>query len=194
MKIHSVQYVKAAARREDGPSDGLPEIAMIGRSNVGKSSLINFLLGRKKAAYVSKTPGKTQLIHFFLINRSFYLVDLPGYGYARTPKEMRKGWGKMIESYLTKRETLRAVALLIDLRRVDSPLDHQMKAWLFHHGIDTLFIATKADKITKNKRAAQLEAIKQAFGLSGIITTSSLNKEGREAAWQGIGRIAAKGG
>jgi len=147
MKIHSVEYLKAAPRWEEGPQDRLPEIAMIGRSNVGKSSLINFLLGRKKAAYVSKTPGKTQLIQFFLINRSFYLVDLPGYGYARTPKKMRKSWGKMVDEYLIKRDTLRAVTLLIDIRRPDSPLDLQMQEWLSFHKIQTLFIATKGDKI-----------------------------------------------
>ena len=193
MKIRSVEYVKAAPRWEEGPRDALPEVAMIGRSNVGKSSLINFLLGRKKAAYVSKTPGKTQLIQFFLINRAFYLVDLPGYGYARTPKAMQKGWGKMIDAYLTKRETLQAVVLLIDIRRCDSPLDIQMKAWLRHHQIRTFFVATKGDKIGKGKRAAQVDAVKRSFGIDDLVVTSTLKKEGKEAVWKGIGEMISEG-
>lgn len=193
MKIHSVEYVKATPHWEEGPRDALPEIAMTGRSNVGKSSLINFLLGRKKAAYVSKTPGKTQLIQFFLINRAFFLVDLPGYGYARKPKEMQKGWGKMIDAYLTRRKTLRAVALLIDIRRLDSPLDIQMSKWLGYHQIRTLFIATKGDKIARRKRTAQVDALKRAFGIPDLVVTSTLKKEGKEAAWERIGRMISEG-
>lgn len=186
MKIRSVEYVKASTRWDDGPRDGLPEIAMIGRSNVGKSSLINFLLNRRKAAYVSKTPGKTQLIQFFLINRSFYLVDLPGYGYARTSKVTQKSWGPMIENYLLKREALKGVSLLIDIRHPGSPLDTQMANWLDQHQLHTLFIATKGDKLKQGKRRLQADLIKQTFNLSSLIQTSSAKKQGRDAVWQGI--------
>lgn len=186
MKIKSVEYIKASTRWDDGPTDGLPEIAMIGRSNVGKSSLINFLLNKKKAAYVSKTPGKTQLIHFFLINRSFYLVDLPGYGYARTPKNTRKSWGPMIENYLLKRETLAAVSLLIDIRHPGSPLDMQMADWLEQHQLHTLFIATKGDKLKLGKRRLQASALKRIFNASDLIQTSSAKKQGKDAVWKSI--------
>lgn len=186
MKIKSVEYIKASTRWDDGPTDGLPEIAVIGRSNVGKSSLINFLLNKKKAAYVSKTPGKTQLIHFFLINRSFYLVDLPGYGYARTPKNTRKSWGPMIENYLLKRETLAAVSLLIDIRHPGSPLDMQMADWLEQHQLHTLFIATKGDKLKLGKRRLQAGALKRIFNASDLIQTSSTKKQGKDAVWKSI--------
>ncbi len=186
MKIKSVEYIKASTRWDDGPTDGLPEIAMLGRSNVGKSSLINFLLNRKKAAYVSKTPGKTQLIQFFLINRAFYLVDLPGYGYARTPKTTRKSWGAMIENYLLKRETLAGVSLLIDIRHPGSPLDLRMTDWLNQHRLRTLFIATKGDKLKLGKRRLQAAAIKGIFNTSDLIQTSSAKKQGRDAVWKGI--------
>lgn len=186
MKIKSVEYIKASTRWDDGPTDALPEIAMIGRSNVGKSSLINFLLNRKKAAYVSKTPGKTQLIQFFLINQSFYLVDLPGYGYARTPKTTKKSWGPMIENYLLKRETLAGVSLLIDIRHPGSPLDLQMAAWLRQHQLRTLFIATKGDKLKLGKRRLQAAEIKNIFDTSNLIQTSSAKKQGRDAVWKGI--------
>jgi len=189
MKIVSVDYIKGVPSWDQGPLDALPEVAMLGRSNVGKSSLINFLLGRKKSAYVSRTPGKTQLIHFFLINRAFYLVDLPGYGYARTPRATREGWGPMITSYLLKRQSLSAVALLIDMRRPDSPLDSEMTQWLNGHQIATLVFATKADKITMGKRKAQVDAIKRAYGIPALIVTSALKKEGREEAWREIEKI-----
>ncbi len=188
MKITSVEYIKAATRWEDGPRDGLPEVAMIGRSNVGKSSLINLLLGRKMA-YVAKTPGKTQLIQFFLINKTFYLVDLPGYGYAKLSKKTRQIWGPMVDSYMTKRETLRAVGLLIDIRRSDSHLDSQMKAWLDHHQIRTFFIATKGDKVVRGKRRAHTDAIISAYGITDLIVTSVLKKEGRGDVWKGIEKM-----
>lgn len=189
MKIISVEYIKASHRWDEGPRDRLPEFAMIGRSNVGKSSLINFLLGRKKAAYVSKTPGKTQLIHFFLVNRAFYLVDLPGYGYARLPKNTRKSWGPMVESYLLKRESLAGLAHLIDIRHPVSPLDDGMVQWLIEHKLVSLFIATKGDKIAKGKRKGQTDAIKQALGIENLIVTSSVKKEGRISVWKGIEKI-----
>ncbi|MFQ5587947.1 MAG: ribosome biogenesis GTP-binding protein YihA/YsxC [Nitrospiria bacterium] len=185
MKITAIEYVRAAPRWDDGPKDGLPEVALIGRSNVGKSSLVNLLLGRK-AAHVAKTPGKTQLLQYFLINRSFYLVDLPGYGYAKVGKQVRNAWGPMINAYLTKRATLRAVGLLIDIRRADSPLDMAMKDWLDFHHIPAFFIATKSDKIAKGKRKAQIDRIRSVYGMTDLHLTSSLKKEGRTDVWRAI--------
>lgn len=185
MKITSIEYIKAAPRWDDGPSGGLPEVAVIGRSNVGKSSLINLLLGRKMA-YVAKAPGKTQLIQYFLINRSFYLVDLPGYGYAKVGKKTRNAWGPMIEAYMTRRKTLCAVGLLIDIRRPDSPLDFQMNTWLNHHEIPAFYIVTKGDKITKGKRQACVDAIQSAYGMTEMVVTSALKKEGKREVWKMI--------
>ncbi|MFQ5950193.1 MAG: ribosome biogenesis GTP-binding protein YihA/YsxC [Nitrospiria bacterium] len=193
MKLSSVEYIKGCVAWEEGPRDGLPEIAMIGRSNVGKSSLINYLLGRK-IAYISRTPGKTQLIHFFKINRAFYLVDLPGYGYARVPKEKRLQWGPMIESYLSKREPLRAVVLLIDIRHPDQPLDRQVKEWLDAIQVTTLFVATKGDKITRSQRKKQADEVKRSFGISNLIITSTQKGEGKEGLWKEIEAVLSKRG
>jgi GTP-binding protein len=192
MKLSSIEYIKGTPRWEDGPRDGLPEIAFIGRSNVGKSSLINFLLGRK-IAYVSGTPGKTQLIHFYNINHTFYLVDLPGYGYANAPKETRSQWGPMIESYLLKRSELRAIVLLIDIRHPSMALDLQMKQWIDHYQVTPLFVATKGDKIARGKRKIQEESIKKNFGVSSVIVTSVEKGEGKEALWKKIEEILSEG-
>lgn len=173
---------------EDCPLEDIPEIAVIGRSNVGKSSLLNFLLGRR-IAYVSKTPGKTQLIHFFKINGRFHLVDLPGYGYARAPKAMQAQWGPMIEGYLLKRSSLQGLIFLIDIRHPGNARDLETKQWLDHHQIPTLFVTTKGDKIAWGKRKKQVEEIKQALGVSELIWTSAQAKEGREAVWKGIDRL-----
>ena len=188
MKLTSVEYIKGCAAIEDCPKESLPEIAFIGRSNVGKSSLINFLLGRK-VAYVSSTPGKTQLIHFFKINRKFYLVDLPGYGYAKAPMSVRMQWGPMIETYLTKRKQLRGIVLLIDLRHPTAFLDQEMKKWLDHFQVPTLYVATKADKIGRGQRKDQVEAAKTSFGISDLIVTSAQSKEGKDLLWKEVERM-----
>lgn len=191
MKITSIEYIKAATRWQDGPKDGLPEVAVIGRSNVGKSSLINLLTGRKMA-HVAKAPGKTQLIQYFLINRAFYLVDLPGYGYAKAGKKTRKAWGPMVDAYMTQRKTLSAVGLLIDIRRSDSPLDFQMREWLSYHQIRTFCIVTKADKISMGKRKMHVDAIKAAYGIDEITVSSVLKKEGKYAIWKTIDAILSE--
>jgi len=188
MNIRSIEYIKAATHWQDGPEDGLPEVAMIGRSNVGKSSLINLLTGRKMA-HVAKAPGKTQLIQYFLVNHAFYLVDLPGYGYAKVGKQTKKAWGPMIDAYMTKRKTLCAVGLLIDIRRADSPLDFKMREWLAYHQIKTFCVITKGDKIAKGKRKAHVDAIKSAYGIEDPILTSSLKKEGKNNIWKSIEAI-----
>lgn len=187
MKLTSVEYIKGCATIEDCPKEHLPEIAFIGRSNVGKSSLVNFLLGRK-IAYVSSTPGKTQLIHFFKINRNFYLVDLPGYGYAKAPMSVRMQWGPMIETYLTKRKQLKGIVFLIDIRHPTAFLDQEMKKWLDHFQVPTLYVATKADKIGRGERKEAIEAVKSSFGISDLIVTSAQSKEGRDLLWKGVER------
>ena len=191
MKLTSVEYIKGCATIDDCPKEHLPEIAFIGRSNVGKSSLINFLLGRK-IAYVSSTPGKTQLIHFFKINRNFYLVDLPGYGYAKAPMSVRMQWGPMIETYLTRRKQLKGIVLLIDLRHPTAFLDQEMKKWLDHFQVPTLYVATKADKIGRGQRKEQIEAVKASFGIPDVIVTSAEAKEGRELLWKEVERVVLR--
>ncbi|HLG21701.1 MAG TPA: ribosome biogenesis GTP-binding protein YihA/YsxC [Candidatus Manganitrophaceae bacterium] len=188
MTARSVEYIKGCAKIEECPQDGAPEIAFIGRSNVGKSSLINFLLGRK-IAYVSGTPGKTQLIHFFRINQRFYLVDLPGYGYARAPREERARWGPMVESYLLKRNVLRGIVFLIDIRHSPQPLDLQMKEWLDHYSLPTLYVVTKGDKIGWGKRKERLNEIKEAFDAPHLLLTSVQAKEGGAALWKEIEKL-----
>lgn len=191
MKLTSIEYIKGCADLEDAPRERIPEIAFIGRSNVGKSSLINFLLGRK-AAYVSSTPGKTQLIHFFKINHSFGLVDLPGYGYARAPEATRKQWGPMIEAYLLKREQLRGLVFLIDIRHPGMESDLKMKRWIDHYQVETLFVATKGDKIGRGERKKRSDEIKAAFGIPDLLITSTQIKEGKEGLWKEIERLVGK--
>ncbi|MBI3804922.1 MAG: YihA family ribosome biogenesis GTP-binding protein [Nitrospirae bacterium] len=192
MKLTSVEYVKGAPRIEECPKVLLPEVAFVGRSNVGKSSLINLLL-QQRMAHVSGTPGKTQLIHFYLINRIFHFVDLPGYGYARAPRSVKEQWGPMVEDYLFQREQLRGIVFLIDLRHPDAELDHKMKEWLDHFQRETLYVATKADKINRGQRKTQIDAVKVSYGISDLIVTSVETREGRDDLWREIERMALGG-
>ncbi|MFY9271325.1 MAG: ribosome biogenesis GTP-binding protein YihA/YsxC [Candidatus Manganitrophaceae bacterium] len=190
MKLISVEYIKGSPRFEDCPKENIPEVAFVGRSNVGKSSLINLLLGRK-IAHVSGTPGKTQLIHFYKINRRFHFVDLPGYGYARAPLSVRAEWGPMIETYLLKREQLRGIVFLIDIRHPDTRIDHEMKAWLDHFGKETVVVATKGDKVGRGERKKQTDAIRVSFGISDLIVTSVPTREGKDLLWKEIERLTS---
>src|SRR5215467_8709615 len=151
MKITGATFVKSATSPEHYPRDGRAEIAFIGRSNVGKSSLINSLLGTKGLARTSSTPGRTQLINFFLINGAFYFVDLPGYGYARVPSEIKREWGPMIEKYLASRPNLVLSIVITDSRHEPSKLDLLMKEWLMQRGLPFVIVATKADKLSSNQ-------------------------------------------
>ncbi|MCR5054722.1 MAG: ribosome biogenesis GTP-binding protein YihA/YsxC [Lachnospiraceae bacterium] len=165
------------------PENIHPEVAFSGRSNVGKSSLINSLMNRKKLARTSAQPGKTQTINFYNINDEIYLTDLPGYGYAKSSKEDRDKWGEMIERYLTGSEMLRAVFLLVDSRHEPTDLDVKMYEWLQYMEIETVVIATKVDKLTKNQRAHSLSVIKKTFKADEdliIIPYSSETGEGRD--------------
>jgi len=171
MKILSAEFVKSCEQLDQFPKDRLPAVAFIGRSNVGKSSLINSLLRRKGLARVSRTPGKTQMINVFLVTtddpkvRRFYAVDLPGYGYAKVAKTVRAGWRPMIESYLTGSEGLRGVMLLIDSRGTERQ-DAEAVGWLGRSGLPVLLVATKSDKLTRSERAASLSALRDVALLS----------------------------
>ena len=157
------EFVKSIKDIKNKPEISFPEIAFAGRSNVGKSSLMNAILNRKKLVKISSTPGKTQLINYFLINDKFYFVDLPGYGYASLPKSILKSWQKMIESYILKNSNLRLVSLLIDSRHDIMNSDLQMAEWLDHNTIPFIIVLTKTDKISKTKLQRQLKIFNQAF-------------------------------
>jgi GTP-binding protein len=156
-----VEFKRSIKNLKQQPSDKLPEISFIGRSNVGKSSLLNAICGRKNIAKVSSTPGKTQLINYFLINNSYYFVDLPGYGYAKLPNKIVKTWKTMIEDYLLESETLKFIILLIDARHKAMAQDLQMIEWLNHHKLPYALVLTKADKISGNKIQQQLSYYKK---------------------------------
>ncbi|MBP5153999.1 MAG: YihA family ribosome biogenesis GTP-binding protein [Lachnospiraceae bacterium] len=163
------------------PKNTLPEFAFAGKSNVGKSSLINALLNRKNLARVGASPGKTQTVNFYNVNEAFYLVDLPGYGYAKVPPEAKAAWGRMIERYLQTSEMLRQVFLLVDIRHEPGANDRQMHDWIVAAGLRPLVIATKADKISRGQLPRQLKLIRTALETEGeIIPFSAETKQGRE--------------
>lgn len=186
MKITSAEFVKSAFERRHWLSEGLPEIAFLGRSNVGKSSLLNSLLGRKELARTSNTPGRTQSINYFLVNDSFYFVDLPGYGYAKVSKSMRSDWGKMARDYLTDRPELVLFIQLIDSRHPPSELDKQLNDWLIVNDKPHLVVATKADKLSANQLQKQLAAIGRELPESKIVAYSSSTGKGRDEVWAEI--------
>ncbi len=170
------------------PSNALPEIAFAGKSNVGKSSLINALLNRKALARTSSQPGKTQTINFYNINKSFYFVDLPGYGYAKVSASEQAKWGEMIEKYLNTSKQLKVIFLLIDIRHEVKANDKQMYDWIVANNFTPVVIATKADKIKRSQLAKQLKAIKTGLGIvnSDILPFSSETKQGFEDVWKKI--------
>ena len=169
------------------PDNNLPEIAFAGKSNVGKSSLINGLLNRKALARTSSSPGKTQTINYYNVNDCFYMVDLPGYGYAKVSKELAAKWLKMIEKYLDTSQALRVVFLLVDIRHEPSANDVNMYRMLLSKGLNPLIIATKADKVSKNVRNKNISVIRKKLELiqdTPIIPFSALNKEGKDEIWE----------
>ncbi len=186
MKIESAEFVKSAFERRHWTTDGRPEIAFLGRSNVGKSSLINSLLLRKGMARTSNTPGRTQSINFFLVNESFYFTDLPGYGYARVSKTMRADWGRMAEEYLGERRELALCIQLIDSRHKPTPLDIQLNEWLVFNDKPHLIVATKADKISKNELQKSITAAQMELPRATILTYSARTSRGREEVWAEI--------
>ena len=181
MKINKSDLETVAVKPSQYPAPDLREIAFAGRSNVGKSSLLNLLTGRRKLARVSGSPGKTRTINFYIINDAFRIVDLPGYGYAKVAKSVSAGWGEMMERYLQNRENLVKVVQLVDIRHAPSKQDVEMYEYLRHYGLDGLVVATKADKISRNQMAKQMKLIKQTLGLSSedvVIPVSALKKTG----------------
>lgn len=188
MVIKNVEFIKSATRPAHYPAGDLPEIAFAGRSNVGKSSLINVLVNRKNLVRTSSTPGRTQLINFFDVNGEFTLVDLPGYGFARVPLAVKKEWGPMMETYLSKRANLRGVILILDIRRTPVAEDVQMLNWLRAYSVKPIIVVTKCDKVSKNERAKQAAVIAQTIGIqmAELNFFSALSKEGKDQIWQRI--------
>ena len=168
------------------PENLLPEIAFAGKSNVGKSSLINGLMNRKALARTSAQPGKTQTINFYHVNDAFYLVDLPGYGYAKVSVELKEKWGKLVERYLQESKQLRAVFLLIDIRHEPGANDQRMYEWIVHQGYDPIIIATKLDKINRSQVQKHLKMVRSGLGArpeTRILPYSAITKQGREEIW-----------
>lgn len=189
MRIVSAEYVISAPGPEQYPEGDQPEIAFVGRSNVGKSSLINKLLNRKALARTSSSPGKTRLLNFYHINKNFYFVDLPGYGFAKVAHEIKSQWGKMIEGYLLKRENLKAVIQLIDIRHAPSKEDVEMHEWLKHYQVPIILVITKADKIPKGKWQKHTKLICQSLNAlpdTPLIIFSSLTGQGRDDVWRAL--------
>lgn len=186
MKITSAEFIKSAFEESHWVEDNKPEVSFLGRSNVGKSSLLNTLLNRKKLAKTSNTPGRTQSINFFLINEAFYFVDLPGYGFAKVSKQMRKDWGKMAEEYLAGREQLMLSIQLVDARHKPSELDMQLYEWLTFHQKNNIVIATKADKLSNNKLFNNIKTIEKAMPDSRVLTYSAITGKGKEEVWREI--------
>lgn len=189
MNKHNAEIVISAASSKQYPETEMPEIALAGRSNVGKSSFINTLLNRKNLARTSGKPGKTQLLNFYNIDDTIHFVDVPGYGYAKVSKSERAKWGKMIEEYLTTRSNLRAVVSLVDMRHEPSVDDVQMYEFLKYYGIPVILVATKADKIPRgkwNKHESMIKKALQFDSTDDFIIFSSVDKTGYDQAWQAI--------
>lgn len=186
MKVNQSEFVISAVGPSQYPEDALPEIALAGRSNVGKSSLINRMISRKNLARTSSQPGKTQTLNYYRINQDLYFVDLPGYGYAKVSKTKREQWGKFIEDYLMNRETLKLVLQLVDLRHPPSKDDQAMYEWLQHNDVPVCVVATKADKIPKSKWAHHGKIVRETLGMpkgGGLLLFSSEEGMGKDELW-----------
>jgi len=188
MNVQNVALKTVAGSIKQFPEDTLPEIAFVGKSNVGKSSLINSLLGRKSLARTSSAPGKTRTINWYEVDEKLFFVDLPGYGYAKVSKAEQLKWGKVIETYLHKRESLRLVLLLVDVRHAPGEGDQMMMDWLRHYGVPTLVVATKSDKIKRSQHEKQKKIIREVLGIGkeDLLLYSSETKAGRDEVWSRI--------
>jgi GTP-binding protein len=186
MMITSAEFVTSAVRPAQFPPPDLPEFAFAGRSNVGKSSLINTLVSRRKLVQTSSTPGKTRLINFFRVNEALMFVDLPGYGYARVSQEERLRWRPMVEQYISGRENLKAVVVILDIRRTPNAEDGQLLQWLEHRDVPCVLVVTKADKLSKTAQRKQLTLIADALETDPdeIILFSAKSRQGRDALWK----------
>jgi GTP-binding protein len=186
MKITSAEFLKSSFQADDWPSGELPEIAFMGRSNVGKSSLINSLLTVHGLARTSSTPGRTQSLNFFLINKRFRFVDLPGFGYARVPKAIQASWGEMVSSYLAKREQLVLSIQIVDSRHEPTKLDLQLHEWLEHSARPRLIVATKSDKLSNNELRQSLGRVNRVFSKERVVTYSAKTGRGGSEVWRAI--------
>jgi len=188
MKLKEARFVKSGTRLSHYPGGSFPEAAFCGRSNVGKSSLINCLLNRRALARTGSTPGRTRLINFYLVNQQFYFADLPGFGYARVSGEMRQDWKRMVEDYLEKRSQLKVVVLIVDLRRGLAGEELEFLDWLELRGKKVLVVATKSDKLKRQERARARQALEAQIGERGleVIEFSSVSREGREQLWEAL--------
>lgn len=190
MDVHNVEMVMSAVSPSQYPEDGRPEFALVGRSNVGKSSLTNTLINRKNFARTSGQPGKTQTLNFYSVEDALYFVDVPGYGYAKVSKKKREAFGQMIETYISTRKQLRGVISLVDARHKPSQEDIMMYQWLAYHNIPVLLVATKADKIARGKLNQSESIIKKAVDFdpsnSDFCFFSSVTKSGKEKVWEWI--------
>jgi GTP-binding protein len=192
MLIKSAEFVISAVRPQQYPAEELPEFAFAGRSNVGKSSLINTLVSRRKLVQTSSTPGKTRLINFFRVNDALMFVDLPGYGYARVSEEERLKWRPMIEKYLSSRENLKAVVLILDIRRKPNEEDAQLLNWLARREIAAVLVVTKTDKLSKTSQAKQLKIIAGALETDPdeLVLFSAKSRQGRDVLWRTLVDLA----
>ncbi len=186
MKVTSTEFIKSAFKEDDWPVDVRPEIAFLGRSNVGKSSLINSLLATRGLARTSSTPGRTQSLNFFLISERFWFVDLPGFGYAKVPKNIKSTWGEMATSYLAKRSQLVLSIQIVDSRHEPTKLDLQLHEWLQHNDKPLLTVATKSDKLSNNELRKNLERIARALNDDSVVAYSAKTGRGRDEIWRAI--------
>ena len=192
MIVSSAEFLTSAVKPDQYPHTGYPEVAFAGRSNVGKSSLINTLVNRKRLVKTSRTPGRTQLINFFSVNEGLCLVDLPGYGYAKVPAAIRRQWGPMIETYLKGRATLAAVVLIMDIRRIPGLEEQNFIDWLGLYQRQPILVLTKADKLSKTKQINQKRAIGAALEVaeSELLLFSAKTRLGKMAVWSAIAKAA----
>src|SRR6266566_1769067 len=186
MRVTSAEFLKSAFQENDWPRDPKPEIAFLGRSNVGKSSVINSLLGVRGLARTSSTPGRTQSLNFFLIEKRFRFVDLPGYGYARVPRIIKSTWGEMATSYLAKRASLVLSIHIVDSRHEPTKLDLQLHEWLESQAQPRLIVATKSDKLSKNELTKSIERARRTFNDDRVVAYSAKTGGGRDEVWRSI--------
>ena len=188
MKIRSVELTSRTSSADSFPTDGLPEIAFAGRSNVGKSSMINGMLGRKSLARTSSTPGRTRTIDFYLVNKQFYFVDLPGYGYAKVPVSLRRQWGRFIDAYLDGRSVLRLMVHIMDCRHGPMESDLELIEWIESVELPALYVLTKADKLSANRRNASVAAVASGLGIEKrrLVPFSAKTGLGRDMLWRVI--------